>query len=135
MQISFTPNTQLGNHIYDFSATAYEVDVQNLATLIQYNIHDIGANIEMIQDSVTQENIVGQTQIRLNSEQLKALSTNNNVAVIDIMNEVQKDLYNINYYGNLKSFGYKNLFGIQFEHKNKNEFSFFSETSYFSTFG
>ena len=29
-----------------------------------------------------------------------------------------KDLYDINYYGNLKSFGYKDLFGIQFDHKN-----------------
>ena len=28
-----------------------------------------------------------------------------------------KDLYDINYYGNLKSFGYKNGFGVQFDHK------------------
>ena len=33
-----------------------------------------------------------------------------------------KVLYNINYYGNLKSFGYKNLFGVQFDHKNNSEY-------------
>ena len=33
-----------------------------------------------------------------------------------------KDLYDINYYGNLKSFGYKNLFGIQFDHRRDNEY-------------
>ena len=33
-----------------------------------------------------------------------------------------KDFYNINYYGNLKSFGYKNLFGVQFDHKNNSEY-------------
>ena len=33
-----------------------------------------------------------------------------------------KDLYNIDYYGNLKSFGYKNTFGVQFDHKKENEY-------------
>ena len=34
-----------------------------------------------------------------------------------------KDLYDINYYGNIKSFGYKDLFGIQFDHKINNKYS------------
>ena len=33
-----------------------------------------------------------------------------------------KELYDINYYGNLQAFGYKNGYGIQFDHKKGNEY-------------
>jgi len=33
-----------------------------------------------------------------------------------------KDLYDINYYGNLQAFGYKNTFGVQFDHKKGEEY-------------
>ena len=50
------------------------------------------------------------------------IHNNDNSIMVNYFDIPFKDLYNINYYGNLKSFGYKNLFGIQFEHKNKNEY-------------
>ena len=34
-----------------------------------------------------------------------------------------KQLYNIDYYGNLKSFGYRNVYGIQFDYRKFNEYS------------
>ena len=33
-----------------------------------------------------------------------------------------KQLYNIDYYGNLKSFGYRNIYGIQFDYKKYNDY-------------
>ena len=33
-----------------------------------------------------------------------------------------KDLYDINYYGNLQAFGYRNTFGVQFDHKKGEEY-------------
>ena len=36
-----------------------------------------------------------------------------------------EDLYDINYYSNLQSFGYKNTLDAQFEHKKGNEYGSF----------
>ena len=41
MNISFSPNRTLGRLIYDFSATAYEIDECNLDNYILYNIHKL----------------------------------------------------------------------------------------------
>lgn len=41
MNVSFTPNQTLGRLIYNFSATAYEVDDSTLDNYIQYNLHNL----------------------------------------------------------------------------------------------
>lgn len=41
MNVSFTPNQTLGRLIYDFSATAYEIDDSTLANYIKYNLHSL----------------------------------------------------------------------------------------------
>ena len=42
MDISFTPEKTLGRMIYSFNATAYEMDVANLANCDKYNVQSIG---------------------------------------------------------------------------------------------
>ena len=53
---------------------------------------------------------------------LMNIYNNYNTILVNYFDIPLKDSYNINYYGNLKSFGYKNLFGIQLDHKNKSEY-------------
>ena len=42
MDISFTPEAQLGRMIYSFSATAHEVDECSIENYDKYIIHTIG---------------------------------------------------------------------------------------------
>ena len=43
MDISFTPESQLGRMVYSFSATAYEIDEINFANFEKYGIQNVGS--------------------------------------------------------------------------------------------
>ena len=42
--------------------------------------------------------------------------------VVNYFDVPMKDLYDIKYYANLQAFGYKNMYGVQFDHKKGNEY-------------
>jgi len=95
MEVSFTPNNQLSRHVYDFSATAYEVDIPTLEKIIFYKIHDKGAIISPQEDMITVETIVGQTQINENSVPIANIGSS--ITVVDIMDKIQEQLSPENY--------------------------------------
>lgn len=54
MDINFTPNSTLGNYVYSFSGTAYEVDECSVENYDKYNIQNIYQEIEQKEDETSQ---------------------------------------------------------------------------------
>lgn len=127
MNISMTPNQQLGRMIYDFSATAYEVADTNLLTLNKYNIIDIGSFNN--QGEVNSFYITGQIQGVLQGDY--SLNINNSTDKIknpeladNIIDMIKKDVaLNLGYgykyqYSALKQISFEDYPKLDFEKKN-----------------
>lgn len=84
MDISFTPNQQLGRLVSSFSATAYEVDIDNLENYQKYNIHTIG-EYEKVESAIQQQ--LGQI----------IQSFNNGTSLLKVLNNKHSAQANVGY--------------------------------------
>ena len=109
MDISFNPDNLLNRHVYSFSTTAYEIDENDLTTLVAYRIHDKGAIGEELFDS--SRYVVG--QIILDDESANEDDEDGQRSTIDIFEKIQK---NLNAHDQLRSYTIESLHWIKFEY-------------------
>lgn len=98
MNITFTPNTTLGRHIYSFSCQAYEVDDFTLENCDKYNIQSLGEldeHLQYTEESIAQYNDIApanQNLVDILNENFQSYNRNGYVTQINYLDHLRIEM-------------------------------------------
>lgn len=111
MDISFTPNQQLGRRIYTFQCTAYEVTDNTIANIGYYDIQTINTIVKsnkrdnIIDLKEEGQSVIGQWDDRILANQ-EFIHSDPQWGSFSVLEEYYKDLSNSNYVTNVNNLSY-----------------------------